>query len=177
MTLTRAQIDDLASLGLEYIGAVALGGVTVAGDPLVIGRNPANGAYWGGRTERGAWVLFVREDPEAEGEITEVVAVAASNVGRLWDLYDEAYIAAELLPGTSRVTLLDGVRKEDAALRQSMYEPDEDALPWLLDDGAVFACPARQGIVVRVNAEPAALISLAFGAATSAVPSAPISEE
>jgi hypothetical protein len=170
----RARIDRLAEDGLEYMGTITLGGVVVIGDPLVLGRTPANGAYTATRTASGAWDLLVRADGD---EIVELIAVASYAIERFWDLYDEANPIGELPNGALRIALLDGTRKDDEAMRLAMYEPDAEGLPWVTDVGCVIAGVRDEIVGVRAAGEPAEFVSIAFGPMATAMPTVPFAEE
>lgn len=127
---------ELLRDGLEDLGAVALGPTLVAGDPAELLAPPGSGRWHGVAVRPGRWRMFGRPTPSGES-LTEIVLVHEEALPAFWDLYDEAGpVGAFLLP-TARVLVVDGARRTDAALLQSAAEPDD--LPWLLDDGAVFA--------------------------------------
>lgn len=163
--------------GLEPLGAVRLGPVVVVGDPLVITRNPSNGAYHATRTAPGEWQVFGRPHETDPDRLVEVVLVASAVVGQFWELYDDAVVTAVLPANASRIAVVDGPRKDDVDLCRSLYEPDVDALPWLLDDALVFAGDPTHEVMIRGAGEPASLVSIAFGPVPIVSSAAPIREE
>ena len=163
--------------GLEPLGVLKFGGVVVVGDPLVIGRNPSNGAYHAARTAPGPWQVFGRPDEADADRLVEVVLVASSAANRFWDLYDDAVVAAVLPTHAARIAVVDGPRKDDLELCRSLYEPDQDALPWLRDDALVFAGDPSHEVVVRGVGEPVVFLSIAFGPVPIMPSAAPMTEE
>lgn len=172
--MDRARIARLGEDGFEYMGDIAMGGVVVVGDPLVLGRTPANGAYAATRTAAGRWQVFVRAEGDA---IIEVVAVAEFANERLTDLYDEAHAMAELPTHALRVAILDATLKDDESVRLAMYEPDLEGLPLLTDRGCVIAGDPEHPVIVRIAGEPAELVSASLGPISSSVPTQPYAEE
>jgi hypothetical protein len=167
----------IAREGLEPLGSIRLGGVVVIGDPLVIGRNPSNGAYHAARTAGGSWEVFGRPDEADPDRLVEVVLVATPVAARFWELYDDAVVTAVLAPQAKRIAVVDGPRKDDLSLCQAMYEPDLDALPWLVDDALVLAGDPAHEVVLRGAGEPAVLLSIAFGPVPIVPAAAPMTEE
>ncbi len=163
--------------GLEPLGALRLGSVVVVGDPLVLARNPSNGAYHATRALSGMWQVFGRPHETDEDRLVEVVLVASAAAGQFWELYDDAVVAAVLASNAARIAVVDGPRKDDLELCRSLYEPDLDALPWLLDDALVLAGDPSHEVVVRCAGEPVSLVSIAFGPVPIMPSAAPIREE
>lgn len=172
--MDRAHIDRLGEDGFEYMGSIGLGGVVVVGDPVVLGRTPANGAYAAARIAAGEWDVFVRAEGDA---IIELIAVADFAIERFTDLYDDANPAAVLPIRALRVAILDGSLKDDEAVRLAMYEPDVDGLPLLTDRGCVIAGDPEHPVVVRTAGEPAELVSVSLGAVPLSRPTQPFAEE
>ncbi len=157
-------VRTLAADGLEPIGTITLGGVLVVGDPLVIGRTPANGAYHAASCEPGTWYLFVRAHESDPDAISELIAIHADGLPRFYELYDEAGVAGELPADSGRLTLLDGKKKDDVDLRTAMFEPDLDALPWVLDEGVVVGVmPGGLPRVFEGAESPLRYLSVGFG--------------
>lgn len=173
-TSVRAKIERE---GLETLGSLRLGGVVVVGDPLVIGRNPSNGAYHAARTAAGTWQVFGRPQDSDPDRLVEVVLVASSAGSRFWELYDDAVVAAVLPTHAARIAVVDGPKKDDLELCRSLYEPDHDALPWLREDALVLAGDPAHEVVVRSAGEPAVFLSVAFGPVPIMPSAAPITEE
>lgn len=131
-------LHALAADGFEYLGTFDLGGAVVVGDPTLLSRMPANGAYHAAPTQRGTWHVLGRPDDADADVLAEVVFVAEEALPEFWDLYDRADFSEEIPDPSGRLLVLDAVRKDDAAVRQSAFEPEEDGLPWLLDRGVVL---------------------------------------
>jgi hypothetical protein len=163
-------LRNLKADGWEDLGTIALGGVAVVGDPAVLGRTPANGAYAATASRPGTWQLLGRagDDPE---QLAEIVVIHEDDLGRFWDAYDDAIPLLDVPADSGRLAILDARQKDDTQLRAEMFEPED--LPWVLDSGAVVAAP-RQWLahVIVGTASPATLIGVAFGPPAHSLPSA-----
>lgn len=170
-------LRDLAADGLEHLGEVRLGAAVVVGDPTVLGRTPADGAYYAASIEPGRWLLLGRADEDDPDAIGELVAVHEGALAGFWEAYDAAAETAEVPAASGRVALLSALRKDDVELRMSLLEPDPDALPWVLDDGAVFAADPGHPARVFAGAEtPLRLVSVTFGAAPVVMVGRPLND-
>lgn len=154
------RLDELADDGFEQLGSVTLGSLVAVGDPVTfLGPLPARVMV---RVKPGVWWVLGVPDPDDRDRLTEIVCVHGSALDDFYTLYDAAAPDGEVGEGSGRVVLLDAALATDAALLQSVYEPDE--LPWILDQGWVAEEVPGGGVrVLRPAGEPAVLLSLGFG--------------
>lgn len=171
----RGLARQMADEGLEAIGTIEVSGVLVVGDPAVIGRNPANGAYHALRTRQGTWHLFLRPEADDADTIAEIVAIHEEALPKFFEIYDDAAPVLEIAAPSGRICLLDGPLKDDLELRGALLEPDLDALPWVTDRGVVVASqtghPAR---IFHGSETPIEHVSVAFGPVPWQVAGAPM---
>ncbi len=158
----RHLVDD----GFEHLGTVRIGTTLVVGDPGQLPLPPGSGAWHGAAVTPGAWELLGRPYEDDPDQLDELVLVHQDEIGRFYELYDEAGdVAAYLLP-TARVAVLDGALRADPNLLREAAEADTDALPWVLDRGFVAAGVAQNPVrVYQPPGSSVALVSLALGPA------------
>ena len=150
--------DRLLNEGFELLGEVQLSDTVALGDPAALPTPPGLGAWRGLAIRPGAWLLFGRPWVRDRDQLEEVVAVRSNALERFYELYDGADDQGELPARSGRVALVDGPRREEVALLESLLEPDADALPWVTDAAAVFATIA--GANGRLLTPPGPVVAL-----------------